>query len=83
MHLRLDHASKRTLERAAAYENTSVSRFVVNNAVSVAEKVIERRECVSLSSADWEAFYEALADPPEPNAALKEAVRRNRSRVRG
>ena len=41
MHLRLDAKTKRTLERAAAYEETSVSDFVLANAVAAAERVIE------------------------------------------
>ena len=81
--LRLDAASKRKLERAAAYEETSVSRFVLANAVAAAERVIDSHERVVLSAADWEAFHDALLDPPEPNAALMKAARRYRERIGG
>ena len=80
MHLRLDAASKRKLERAAAYEDMTVSRFVVANAVAAAERVIDSHERIVLAAADWEAFNDALLAPPEPNAALREAVRRYRER---
>ena len=70
MHLRLDAASKRKLERAAAYEDMTVSRFVVANAVAAAERVIDSHERIVLSIADWEDFNDALLAPPEPNAAL-------------
>ncbi|MCY4239053.1 MAG: DUF1778 domain-containing protein [Rhodospirillaceae bacterium] len=44
VHLRLDARSRRKLERAAAYEETTLSRFVLHNAVAAAERVIEARE---------------------------------------
>ena len=69
VHLRVDARSKRTLERAAAYEDTTVSRFVVRNAVAAAERVIEARERIVLPATDWDAFHDALLHPPEPNAA--------------
>jgi uncharacterized protein (DUF1778 family) len=81
MHLRLDTAAKRKLARAAAYQNASVSDFVLVHAVAAAERVIEAHEKVTLSEADWDVFYEALVNPPEPNEKLKEAVRRYRERV--
>ena len=83
MHLRLDAKAKRTLERAAAYEETSVSDFVLANAVAAAERVIDSHEKVTLSVRDWDVFYDALINPPDPNEKLKEAARRYRARVGG
>ncbi len=83
MHLRLDAKTKRKLARAAAYEETSVSDFVLANAVAAAERVIGAREKIALSPADWETFYDALIDPPAPNKKLKSAVRRYRERAGG
>jgi uncharacterized protein (DUF1778 family) len=83
MHLRLDARAKRTLERAAAYEETSVSDFVLANAVAAAKRVIDSHEKITLSARDWDVFYDALANPPEPNEKLKEAARRYRERVGG
>ena len=83
MHLRLDTRSKRKLERAAAYEETTISRFVLRNAVAAAERVIEARERIVLPATDWDAFHDALLDPPAPNAALKRAAQRYRERIGG
>ena len=83
IHLRLDARTKRKLERAAAYEEKTVSDFVLANAAAAAERVISEHEKVILSAADWEAFYDALVNPPEPNARLKEAARRHRERAGG
>ena len=83
VHLRLDARSKRKLERAAAYEETTVSRFVLDNAVAAAERVIEARERIVLPATDWDAFHDALLDPPAPNEALRRAARRYRERFSG
>ena len=83
MHLRLDARTKRKLERAAAYEETSVSDFVLANAVAAAERVIDSREKITLSAKDWDIFYDALVNPPEPNERLKKAARRYRERIGG
>ena len=78
VHLRLDAKSKRKLERAAAYQETTISRFVAANALAAAERVIKDYERVVLSATDWDAFHDALICPPEPNPKLKAAVRRHR-----
>ena len=83
MHLRLDARSKRKLERAAAYEEMSVSRFVLSNAVAAAERVIEAREHIVLTATDWDAFHDALLNPPAPNTALRRAAYRYRERLGG
>jgi uncharacterized protein (DUF1778 family) len=76
MHLRLDARPKRKLVRAAAYEEASVTDFVLANAVAAAERVIDSHEKINLAARDWDG---ALIDPPE----LKEAARRYRERVGG
>lgn len=83
MHLRVDAKTKRKLERAAAYQERSVSDFVLANAVAAAERVIDSREKITLSANDWDVFYNALVDPPEPNAKLRKAARRYRERAGG
>ena len=83
MHLRLDAKTKRKLERAAAYEETTVSNFVMANALAAAERVIDSHEKITLSAKDWEVFYDALVNPPEPNERLRQAAHRYRERVGG
>ena len=79
----LDAKSKRKLERAAAYEDTTVSQFVLSNAVSAAERVIEAHERTVLPESDWGAFSDALHNPPAPNATLRRAARRYLKHVGG
>ncbi|MHB8347409.1 MAG: type II toxin-antitoxin system TacA family antitoxin [Acidiferrobacterales bacterium] len=75
VHLRLDAATKRKLERAATYAQKSVTEFVLSQAVEAADHVIKTHEQHVLSTADWETFCEALDRPSKPNRALKEGFR--------
>jgi uncharacterized protein (DUF1778 family) len=75
--LRIDADSKRTLERAAGYAGSSLSDFVITRALAAANEVIQARETVTLSGRDWDAFLDALANPPAPNANLERALRRH------
>jgi uncharacterized protein (DUF1778 family) len=81
MHLRLDAATKRKLERAAAYAQKSVTDFVLAQAVAAAEQVLKSHEQHVLSAADWETFCKALDKPPKPNRALKEGFRWYRAKA--
>jgi uncharacterized protein (DUF1778 family) len=73
LQVRLDVVSKGLLQRAASYRRKTVSQFVLASALEEAEKVIRENEVVSLSRADWAIFFDALTNPPPPNAALRKA----------
>ena len=75
LHLRLDAVVKRKLERAAAYAQKSVTDFVLAQAVEAADQVLKTHEQHVLSTADWEAFCNALDKPPRPTKALKDGFR--------
>lgn len=71
--VRIDPVAKHMLERAAALANTTVSAFVVNNALEAADRLISKRERLAISQRDWNRFFDALVDPPKPNASLRKA----------
>jgi len=73
LQVRLTADAKAVLQRAANYRHKTVSQFVLATALAEAEKVIRENEAVSLSGADWKVFYDALNNPPAPNAALRKA----------
>jgi uncharacterized protein (DUF1778 family) len=75
--LRIDADGKRTLERATSYTGSSLTDFVITRALAAANEVIQAREMVMLSGRDWDAFLDALANPPEPSADLERALRRH------
>ncbi len=73
LQVRLNAEAKTVLQRAANYSHKTVSQFVLTTALAEAEKVIRENEVVALSAADWKVFYDALNNPPAPNAALRKA----------
>jgi uncharacterized protein (DUF1778 family) len=50
--------------------------FVLANASGSREARHRPHEKITLSARDWEALYDTLVNPPEPNEKLKEAARR-------
>ncbi|WP_298013037.1 DUF1778 domain-containing protein [uncultured Castellaniella sp.] len=73
LQVRLNAEAKTVLQRAANYRHKTVSQFVLTTALAEAEKVIRENEAVTMSAADWKVFYDALNNPPAPNAALRKA----------
>jgi len=73
LQVRLNAEAKTVLQRAANYRHKTVSQFVLTTALAEAEKVIRENEAVAVSAADWKVFYDALTNPPAPNAALRKA----------
>jgi uncharacterized protein (DUF1778 family) len=82
LQVRLDVVSKGVLQRAAGYRRKTVSQFVLASALEAAERVISENEVVGLSGADWTVFFDALTNPPPPNAALRKAFAKYRKTTR-
>lgn len=76
LQIRMDTFSKSKIEKAANYCHQTISEFVITNSLAAADKVLEEQEKITLPEADWELFYEALINPPEPNETLKAAFKR-------
>ena len=75
MSLRISHEDKAILMRAAAYENTDLTDFVLRNGVQAARAVIAKAEGVLLSERDSLRVLDALENPPHPNAKLQAAAK--------
>ncbi len=78
LQIRLDAQAKSILQRAAGHRHKTLSQFVLGTALEEAERIIRENEVVTLSGADWQVFYDALTNPPAPNAALRKAYARYR-----
>ena len=75
INLRLKQHAKLLLERAASFEGQTVSKFVLNSALSRAEKTIQEHEVMALNVNDSEAFFKALAEPVQFNSKLVSALK--------
>ena len=66
------------VRRAAEIQGRSVSEFIVDAAQEAAHKTIEETTIIRLSVEDQRLIAEAILNPPEPNEALRRALRRHR-----
>jgi uncharacterized protein (DUF1778 family) len=68
--LRITQEGKTLIERAAQLKHTTVSAYMLESALQRAREEIDSLERIHLQDADWDVFYAALTNPPEPNQAL-------------
>lgn len=71
------------IEEAAAWRGMPIGNFVIEAAVRAADEVIERERLIQLSRADAEQILDLLANPPEPNDALRKAADAHQRLIRG
>jgi len=81
INLRLKQRAKLMLERAASFEGQTISKFVLNSALSRAEKTIQEHEVMTLNANDAEMFFNALAVPMRFNGKLNSAFKEHGRRV--
>ncbi len=81
INLRLKHTAKLMLERAASFEGQTLSKFVLNSALTRAEKTIQEHEVINLNAKDSDAFFNALATPVKFNSKLVDALSEHGERV--
>jgi uncharacterized protein (DUF1778 family) len=81
INLRLKHDAKKMLECAAGFEGQTVSKFVLNSALSRAEKTIGEYETLALNARDSETFFNALDTPVRLNRKLVAALKEHDQRV--
>ncbi len=79
---RLNSQAKELIERAAALSGLSVSDFATSTLVEKARQVIDTETTRNLTERDARLFL-ALLDDGRPNAALKRAARRYKTRRHG
>jgi uncharacterized protein (DUF1778 family) len=71
------------IEEAAAWRGVPVSSFVIDAAVREAEQVIQKERLIELTRNDAELIASLLDNPPEPNAAMRRAIRAHKRMIRG
>jgi uncharacterized protein (DUF1778 family) len=69
--LRMTPTAKRTLQRAAAVANKSVSEFLLDSSLAAAFDTLADRRVFQLDEERWAAFMTALDTPPRDNPRLR------------
>jgi uncharacterized protein (DUF1778 family) len=73
--LRMTPTAKRTLQRAAAVSNKTVSEFLLDSSLSAAFDTLADRRVFQLDEAQWAAFMKALDVPPHDNPRLRQLLK--------
>ncbi|RVU15482.1 DUF1778 domain-containing protein [Methylobacterium oryzihabitans] len=69
---RVTAEQKALIEHAAALEGRSITDFVLTSVQDAAKRAIAEHEVIRLSVRDSRAFVEALLNPREPSARMRE-----------
>ncbi len=77
---RLQSEHKALIERAASAHGQTVTQFAIATLLKAAHESIQRASVTGLSMRDRDVFLEMLGSNAEPNAVLKKAAERYRSR---
>ena len=68
---RVPDEAKKTIEDAAKLANISLSSYILSVVLKQAKQDLEQNEMIILNNKDRDLLMDALANPPEPNEALR------------
>lgn len=71
---------KALIERAASAQGQTVSSFAIATLLKASEEALRSQTSRTLSARDAQTFLSMLSAPAKPNAALKAAAKRYKSR---
>jgi uncharacterized protein (DUF1778 family) len=74
--LRMTPAAKRTLQRAAAANNKTLTEFLLDTGLNAAVAALADRRVFQLDAKRWNAFMRALSKPPNDNPRLRKLLAR-------
>jgi len=78
---RVDDRTKEMVERAAKLERRSLTDFCLTALADAARAALARHETLTLTARDRQIFFDALINPPRPNARLRRAFKAERERI--
>jgi len=64
-----------TLIQAADLMGATMNQFLVQSAIEKAQKVIENRHLIKLTTRSAMTFFDAVENPPAPNKKLRDAMK--------
>lgn len=68
---RVPDEAKKTIEDAAKLANISLSSYILTVVLKQAKLDLEQNEVIVLNNKERDVLMKALANPPEPNDALR------------
>ena len=74
--LRMTPAAKRTLQRAAAISNKTLTEFLLDSGLNAAHEALADRRVFQLDERRWDEFMAVLSEPPRENPRLRKLLAR-------
>src|SRR5262249_11288989 len=74
--LRMTPTAERTLQRAAAASNKTLSEFLLDTGMTAAFDALADRRQFELDDKRWKEFMAALTAPPKENSRLRQLLGR-------
>lgn len=78
---RATRKQKATIQRAAHIAGRSITDFLIDSALAVAEKTIRDQQVLELTQRETEAFFAAVENPLVLDEKMREAARWHRENV--
>lgn len=78
---RATRKQKEVIQRAAHIAGRSVTDFLIDSAMAVAEKTIRDQQILELTERETQAFFAAIENPPDFDEKMREAARWHRENV--
>ena len=82
LEFRAPSSLKALIEEAASLQGVSVSDFLAATAHREAVRTVQARESIKLNREESLLFVETLLNPPAPNEALRNLMKRNSEKNR-
>ena len=74
MELKTTFDAKELLNQAAALDGMDLTSFVLGPAIEKARRVVAEHAVIALTKSGQATFIQLLANPPQPNPAMKELM---------
>lgn len=76
---RMPHDIQERIQEAANITGSTINEFLVSAALDKANAVLERERTINLDFESAKIVLDLMANPPEPNEALRKAIQRRRA----
>ncbi|MUL39191.1 DUF1778 domain-containing protein [Gloeocapsopsis dulcis] len=81
LEVRITKEQKELFQQAADIQGRTLTDFVVSSVFEAAKQAIQEHEIMVLTLRDRKVFVEALLNPPEPSAKLRDAASRYKQKM--
>lgn len=76
---RMPQEIQERIQEAASITGSTINEFLVSAALDKANAILERERTINLNFESAKIVLDLIADPPEPNEALRKAMQRRRA----